>query len=228
MGNTIKYAGILGLICVVMGGAIGLSYSTMKDRIARKELEVTLMALDQVLPAEAQKPIRVINGLEPGDRDAVYAAVNDRGETIGYAAIGGQQGYSSRVEVMVGVRPNVSDLDAVEVIAIAVVSQQETPGLGTRIEERKSSKTIWDVVSLSDKEKTFTSPFLDQFQGKTYNTLEVVKIADGEHVQAVTAATISSTAAVEAVRKAVVRIHETVRGTKTHAHTGATSRSTRH
>lgn len=250
MGKTVHYAVVLGLICVVMGFAIGYSYYLMKDRIAQKELEVTLSALGNVLfPGKTVKAWREDTGASTDETRTTLAAIDDAGDTVGYVstlndtrfdtpgvvivgldnerqtiaylAVGEEQGYSSKVRVMVGVRPDVTDLDRIEIIGVAVVSQQETPGLGTRIEERRSSKSLWDVITLSSEKEVFTSPFLDQFgpdpeagrPGKTYRQLEeVVKNPDPNRIQAVTAATISSTAATDAVRNAIERIREVVMG----------------
>ena len=213
MPRTVRYPLTLGLVCVVMGFGIGLSYQLMKDRIARKELEVTLQALDEVLPENTHQPWTVLEGRDPRDPDAVFVGLDDRGETTGYAALGEHQGYSSKVRVMVGVEPDLSDTDHIRIKAVRVVSQQETPGLGTRVEERRSSKTLWDVLTFSKKPEVLTRPFLDQFAGKTYGKVQVIKTDDGSgRIVAVTAATISSTAVVEAVRKAVLKIRRTVLG----------------
>ena len=217
MLNVLRYAGILGIICVITGFGIGLSYQLMKDKIEQKELEVTFLALEEVLPENVRRPWIILGGVEPGHPDAVYVGINDRGETIGYAAVGEHQGYSSKVRVMVGVEPYLDDPEKVKIKAVRVVSQQETPGLGTRVEEEKSSKSIWDVITFSRQPGTTTRPFLDKFPGKTYEKLEVVKTDDRSgRVVAVTAATISSTAVVEAARKAIAKIREAVQKKSPH------------
>jgi len=216
MRRVLRYAATLGIICVIMGFGIGFSYQLMKDRIARKELEVTLSALDEVLPGNAKRPWTTIGGATPGEPETVYVGIDDSGETIGYAAVGQQQGYSSKVRVMVGVEPHLDDLDTVTITAIRVVSQQETPGLGTKIEERRSSKTLWEVITFSDKPEVLTRPFLDRFKDKTYNKVEIIKTDDGSgRIMAVTAATISSTAVVEATRTAIAKIRDAVLKTDT-------------
>lgn len=211
MRRALHYAAILGVICVIVGFGVGYSYERMRARIDRKTIEVTLQALADVLPGNTVLPWRTLGGVPASDPDAVFVGLDDRGETLGYAAAAEQQGYSSKVRVIVGVKPDLDPLGETTIIAVRVVSQQETPGLGTRIEERQSSRSFWDVVTFTGGEETFRAPFLDQFAGKTYNKLEVIKMDDGSgRVQAVTAATISSTATTEAVRKAVERIRAAV------------------
>ena len=211
MRKALHYVAVLGIICVIVGFGIGFSYQQMAPRIKQRELDVTLSALDEVLPGNTVRPWRTVGGAPADSPDAVFAAIDDKGETIGYAAAAEQQGYSSKVRVMVGVRPTLEPLDDVAVTAVRVISQQETPGLGTRVEEQRSSKSLWDVLTFSKKPATYSRPFLDQFEGKTYNKLEVIRTEDGSgKVVAVTAATISSTAVTKAAQKAIETIRRAV------------------
>lgn len=87
------------------------------------------------------------------------------------------KGYASDIVMMVGF-DRQGTIEGVE-----IVSQQETPGLGAKITEVKAGeKDPW---------------FLRRFEGKKIDQVDL------NHIQAITAATITSEAVVSAVRKAV-------------------------
>ena len=83
-------------------------------------------------------------------------------------------GYSSIINALVGV-----DLNN-KITGIGIISQQETPGLGSNIEKES---------------------FLSQFIGKGIEDLNIKK--DGGKIDAVTGATISSRAITSGVRNAI-------------------------
>lgn len=79
-----------------------------------------------------------------------------------------------------------------------VVSHTETPGLGAHVAEHLSTYTLWQKLFGADEPEEFISPFLDRFKGKRQD--EVAGI------QAITAATITSSATKAAVGQALDRI----------------------
>ena len=85
------------------------------------------------------------------------------------------KGYGGDISIMVGISPDGS------IINTAVMSQKETPGLGTKMKEPK---------------------FKDQFKGKNPGSYILKVKKDGGNVDAITAATISSRAYCEAIEKA--------------------------
>lgn len=66
---------------------------------------------------------------------------------VGYTVKASAKGYSSTIEAVVGVSPSG------EITGMKIISQQETPGLGTKIEEVKSFKSVADAF----KEMTGTA-----------------------------------------------------------------------
>jgi electron transport complex protein RnfG len=101
----------------------------------------------------------------------VYVVKNIENETIGYAFWVIGKGYGGKIEMLLG-----TEVDGSTIRGLSVISQQETPQIGSRINE---------------------SSFRDQFQGKNINTLSITK--DG-NVDAISGATISSKAVVNAVK----------------------------
>ena len=204
--KIVHYAVVLAAICLISAFGVAGVYKMTKDRIKAKEAEATATARKAVVPAEA-------DGLTfedvPTDarelKGQVVKAVN-AGKTVGYAAMGEAQGYSSRIKVMVGL-----DAKAERIVGIKIVSQQETPGLGTRIAEVKTNKTLIGLMTGKKPApiKDNTPEFLKQFRGKTFD--EVLLTSGGQGgVQGISGATISSTGAVNATRAAITKIRTAI------------------
>ena len=184
--TLVKFAVILGLICLLMGGGVAVLYGVWRDQIAERERAATLAAMLAVAPEGAEVDAATPIAGSPGDSGAVYAARDPSGKTVGYVAGGEAQGYSSVVKLIVGATADGADL---KVLHVVVVCQSETPGLGAQVAERRSTYTLW--------QKLF-GPFLDRFKGKRRN-----EVPD---IQAITAATITSNATKAAVGQALDRI----------------------
>ena len=105
---------------------------------------------------------------EDGDLFVIY-----EGDSIaGYTFLASGNGYSGVIDMLVGINPDYTIKD------IAILSQTETPGLGSRITE-----------------KIFTG----QFAGLGLDDIELSK--DGGSIDAITGATISSRAVTDAIRE---------------------------
>lgn len=109
--------------------------------------------------------------------DQNYYLAKKDGTELGYVIKTTAKGYASDIVMMVGF-DRKGTIEGVE-----IVSQQETPGLGAKIAEVKAGeKDPW---------------FLRQFDGKKIDEVDL------NTIHAITAATITSTAVVSSVRKAV-------------------------
>lgn len=114
----------------------------------------------------------------------VYKAL-ENGGVVGYAGIARGRGYGGFtggfIKLAVGV-----NLDG-KIREVRIIKQSETPGLGSRITEN------W---------------FLNQFEGiSVENTVESVRLVrDNGKIEAITGATISSSAVVDIVRKEVKKL----------------------
>ena len=113
--------------------------------------------------------------------DFVYDEVAERytvtrdDAPLGQAFMAVAVGYGGPIDILVGLEQD-NTLRGIEVI-----SQKETPGLGAKITE---------------------AAFLHQFAGQAGETLALTK--DGGTIDAITGATISSSAVVEAVKEAIL------------------------
>ncbi len=231
MKKKVQYPVVLTIVTLLASIGVSSTYLTTKEKIREKESEVRTRALFTVLPGIDETP-EEISPPNTKNQDKIYKGVNGEGELIGYAASGEAQGYSSRINVMVGLDSNLE-----KILGIDIISQRETPGLGTKMVEKESSDTLLSVLmsffgktSGVDHGKIQQLPefnmhqgkegnnsgngaatelrpwFQEQFKDKTYNQLVVSKVADKEKITAITGATISTNAAVKAVQNAIEKI----------------------
>ncbi len=192
MPKFLHYAIVLSCVCLASALGLAGTYVATQKKIALRNEEKLNKSLAKVLPqAKTFKKLEATQG--EGD---VYEGRDAAGKLVGYAAIGFAQGYSSKIQVLVGLKP---DLSHPTIVAIDIVNQQETPGLGANVAAVSTNKTLWSALGLSQPLKNAKPSFKDQFQGKAVAGLQV-----GSTVDAITGATISSRAVVRAVKWAGV------------------------
>lgn len=153
-------------VCLVSAGLLAGVYELTKADIALAEKNKQENALKGVLPEFDTIKTDSINGAP------VFKALKN-GVYVGAATITSDLGFSDQIVVMVGID------NAKNIVNYEVLSQKETPGLGTKCVD-------W---------------FKEQINGKSISTdFKVTK--DGGDVDAITAATITSRAFLDAVKKA--------------------------
>jgi electron transport complex protein RnfG len=109
----------------------------------------------------------------------VYIVKNNNNDVIGYAFSVIGSGYGGDIEMLICIED-----DAATIRGLSVITHGETPGLGAKITEP------W---------------FQEQFEGKNVNTLALID--NGGNIDAISGATISSSAVVDAVKDtALVKI----------------------
>jgi electron transport complex protein RnfG len=201
--DILKYGVILMVVAAVSAGALAIVNKVTEEKRKSVVEEERRSALLEVLPqAEVFKPVM------DGDSILYYVGYKskDKGNVAGYACVAEGKGYSSTIKTMVGItREGV-------ITGLKILSQRETPGLGARIEEIESSKSLRDTFRKGpgeDGEKAKEKPwFQAQFAGKKPEDLYI------EKMDAITGATISSEAVIDSVRekvKAVVSGREILR-----------------
>ena len=162
--KTLHYGVVLTFICLAAAFGVAGVFKMTKPDIDKKERRARKAAQQLVVPVPAEDiEFTPLNPhAEPAQQ--VTVAKDKAGKVRGYAALGEAQGYSSRVKIMVGM-----DAAAVKIKGLKVVSQQETPGLGTRIAEVKADKTLLGLIrGQKTEEKTDQTPeFLKQFIGRS-------------------------------------------------------------
>lgn len=227
----------LTVVSLLASLGVSSTFLLTKETIRRKESAVRSEALYTVLPGLEGPPVEVTPPTI-ADQDRVYKGINKAGQLIGYAASGEAQGYSSKIKVMVGIDPGLE-----RIIGINILAQNETPGLGTKMTEVESNSTLWSVIfgkelntTNWDSEESWPLPFFrqperikkfgllkktkkdipwfqEQFKQKTCNQLVVSKVKDDEKITAITGATISTKAVINAVQNAIDKIRGVVQAT---------------
>jgi electron transport complex protein RnfG len=136
---------VLAVITCCAALALGFVYKGTQPMIEEQsrlaEEDARRVALPQavcgVMVARESKGIEYYEGYRFPDTTGL----------VGYTVKASAKGYSSTIEAIVGVGP------AGEITGMKIISQQETPGLGTKIEEVKSFKSVLDAF----KEMTGTA-----------------------------------------------------------------------
>ncbi|MBN2412574.1 RnfABCDGE type electron transport complex subunit G [candidate division KSB1 bacterium] len=176
MKDILKLSSILMLITTIAATALAAVYSVTKPRIELKKQEALNAAKSVALPGADLNAIYDVKG---NDKVLYYSGYMDttKSNLVGYAFLTSGRGYSSDIESIVGVDSTGN------IIGIQVLSQTETPGLGTRIEEIRYGESLTWVQK--------------QFIGKSAKNLAVDK--DGGEIQSITGATISSRAVTNSI-----------------------------
>ena len=215
--SILKLIVSLGLIAGCSAALMARVYVFTQAPIAARALENTNKALQELLPEFDNQPAEETIALQsPKDFLVTFYLARKNDELVGTAAeIVTGEGFSGDITVMAG-------LDCKgRVTTVLVTRQTETPGLGTVVTERKRKKTI---LNLFDEPETSLppNPVLDQLNGLSEMTVDVVtgvtttrrpegawKLRkDGGSLDAVTGATITSRAVVDAVHQIALTFAE--------------------
>lgn len=171
--NTVSYAVTLGAICLFAAALLTGVHSLTQPKIEAQMLSRVQEGLRDVFPAaERFEPI------EEDGQTVYYKAFDGKNTLLGLVFQTSRRGYSSDIVTLAGM-----DQEGV-VVRIRVLSQNETPGLGTRVTEVDSKKTGGQARPW----------FQAQFDGKKVDTLDT-------SVDAITGATITSRAVIDAVQE---------------------------
>jgi len=176
--NFINMVSTLFIVSAVAALALGSVYTVTKAPIALAKKKKLEAAIKTVLPKfDTLQTEKIALGDGSSDSLIYYIASKDK-KVIGTAIkTYSMKGFSGKIELMVGL------LEDGTINNTAVVSHKETPGLGDKMDIKKSN-------------------FSAQFKGKNPSTYKLKVTKDGGDVDAITAATISSRAFCDAVDRA--------------------------
>jgi len=165
---------ILTVVSVVSAGILAFTYNFTKDPIEKTEKKKKEDALRVVLPPETVKITPQTIKIEGEDVELNIGEDKD-GKVVGYAIQTiTKKGFGGEIIFLLGI-----DLQG-KITTYNVIDHKETPGLGDGINSEKFKK---------------------QFQGKNSENFTFKVVKDGGNVQAITAATITSRAACDALEK---------------------------
>lgn len=180
--TIIKLSLTLFIIVSVCVFSLSLVNNITKDAIEKMNTETQTMARREVMPEADPDGFKLLdNKLNSDICNSVYSA-SKNGEVIGYCFDVSPQGYGGKINMIIGVNKNL------EVTGIKVISMSETAGLGAKIQN---------------------SDFLSQYVGKGID-VEISKNGKtgDNYVNAISGATISSTAVTNAVKTAISEVPE--------------------
>jgi electron transport complex protein RnfG len=167
----------LFIVVAVAGVALGFVYSQTFDVIAAAKKKKLETAIGNVVPAFDTLVTYTVMPATGKDSLTFYEAYSND-SLVGIAiATYTEKGFSGVFKIMVGFAPDG------RIINTAVLEHKETPGLGDKMDKKKSK---WSV----------------QFNGKNPANYKLKVTKDGGDVDAITAATISSRAFCDATQRA--------------------------
>jgi electron transport complex protein RnfG len=159
---------VLGFVGFISGGALGAFYDYTAPIVEERRLQEVMVTMKGIFPdAERIKEMPETPAEVPGK---MYKAFGSDGKQLGIALVTvAKGGYVGDIGLIFGIEP-----ESRKIIAVDVTEHQETPGLGSKIEE---------------------PGFLDQFRGKSI----LDKFQIGQDLDGITMATISARAVASAV-----------------------------
>lgn len=175
--NFLNMVLTLFLVAAIAALALGGVYVVTKEPIALAKKKKLEAAIKKVLPEFDTIQTKMVKAVDSKDSLTFYIASKNN-EVIGTAIKSlTMKGFSGEIEIMVGI------LDDGTINNTAILSHKETPGLGDKMDIKKSN-------------------FPKQFMGLNPEG-KLLKVAkDGGNIDAITAATISSRAFCDAVNRA--------------------------
>ncbi len=194
-----------GLVLLIIAGVAGVGLSLV-DRITKEPIKAAQnkrLEEGQKLAFPGASSFGELKTFETEGKAVSYYEVFDESQkVIGYELLYQVGGYQSQIKVLTGIEPDG------KVVAIRVLEQAETPGLGAEVDALPSNQSLLCAfVSLfspePEKEESNIPWFQAQFSGKTPEDLIVVKTKDPKHITALSGATITSTAVTKAVKEPI-------------------------
>ena len=175
--NFVNMVVTLFFVSAVAAFALGGVYTITKEPIALARKAKLESAIKAVVPDFDHLSTKAVPVAEGGDSLFLYVASKDD-QVVGTAIkTYTMKGFSGKIELMVGF------LDDGTIENTAVLMHKETPGLGDKMDQKKSDFSL-------------------QFIGKNPVDFKLKVKKDGGDVDAITAATISSRAFCDAVQRA--------------------------
>lgn len=195
MPDWVRFPLVLMVVGLISAASLAGLYKVTEPRVRANEVSEIQSALNIVLPDA--KEFDKVKDAAP-DLPLYYVAKDKEHKIIGYAVEGEAQGYSGPIGVMVGVDKSF------KINRIKIYKQKETPGLGDKIIQVLSQKTWKTVLTGTSPDESKLRPY---FQVQFDDQSVPVKLKnDGGTIEAITGATISSQAVVDAVNEAVSKL----------------------
>lgn len=168
--ETVRLTLTLVITCLISGALLAAVYGWMGPVIeARRTEQVRSVGLDGIFPDADTLNELTLNNVPDGVEEPIYEVVDAAGEVLGIWFTGTSRGFGGPVRMAIGINS-----ENASVVGARVLEHEETPGLGSPIEEMD---------------------FLDQLTNKSLSDPFEI----GNDVSGLTAATVSSRAVFDGV-----------------------------
>lgn len=144
MKQMARYGFILAVICMVAAGLLAGVNSLTKSRIIGQAQAEEEAGLKEVMPEAVH-----FEAIKSGEEIIYYKAHDKDAKLIGVAFKAQGKGYSGTIETMAGMSRDGA------IVAIKILAQNETPGLGARVTEPdftgqfKNKKDLNDIQAIT-------------------------------------------------------------------------------
>ncbi len=176
----------MAVVSICSAASIGYVYQKTKEPIEKSKTMKISNAVAEMLGNFDNKPFEERVTLSSNDLELYPAKENGVTTSVAIKSYS-NNGFGGKIELIIGLLMDGT------ITGYKVIQQNETPGLGTKIAENKFSKQFVGLNTHS-------------------NSFELSK--NGGEIDALTGATISSNAVVDAVKKAVTAFNNFAEGTK--------------
>ncbi len=179
MNESARMIIVLTIISALSALLLAAADSFTREPIARAMKAEKLEALRQVLPEYDNQPDTETVVIDSGSTVMTACVARLQGRFAGCAfETSSEAGYSGGITMLVGLRPDGA------LNGLCALRQNETPGLGAKI-------------------ASSNEPFMTQFAGRSLHSASWSVTRDGGDFDAITGATITSRAVIEAVKNAL-------------------------
>jgi electron transport complex protein RnfG len=151
--------------CAASAAGLSLTYAATAEQIAEQERIARDRSLEAALPGSAsfeeiddEDVLEEAEDLTDDVLVAAYCAYDEGGAHIGWGVEVAPRGYGGPIQMVVGLERDG------KVAGVSIISNRETPGLGTKVEEDAflDQFTSWTAVTIDEDAKD-----LDAVSGAT-------------------------------------------------------------
>ena len=197
--NVFVLGGFLGITALISGLVLALVFQLTRKPVEEMQLKTMQNSLKMLnLPAFDNNPVSEGRHFtSPAGFPVTVMPVKQKNKVVGFAVRSvSPGGYAGDMEITAGFTTSG------RILSVLVTRQQETPGLGSNVCERKFRKTIFNFYK-PVPEGLPPNPILDQFNDLTVPDRGEWKVKrDGGTFDFITGATITSRAVLKAEEQA--------------------------
>jgi len=164
---------VLGAVCLFSAVSLSVMYNFTKTPIYENQQKELQNAILKVLPK-----VKSYKEIKKTETITIYKGEDKNKNTIGYALVGEGNGFQGKIKLIVGLDKNLKSF-----LGMEVLESSETPGLGTRVgeepfkEQVKNLKLGGDIpIGIVKDEKSKKETDVQAITGATISSTAVVSI----------------------------------------------------